>query len=266
MTRARRVPGLVCCGVLVATFAAAQTVSSSTNFEQFVNSPPELVCTGNASVEYSGGVLLRIEVQIMAPNGQLKARACDPHNCWTSAYTPSNPISRTVTYQVDLNSDPTGNYTCVVSGTAQLDYTDFVDFSSGGSQTVEPRVPADLKKSANVPDTYTFTGPGNYLRTRTWQVWDNYQLTWTYANMPVNESYTISQNGCNIQIATASAVTQPDGTFTDKYGNHDGSSTIPACISVPSCTTQSTQTITVAGTPFSHGVTWGCSDVQISRQ
>jgi hypothetical protein len=117
-----------------------------------------------------------------------------------------------------------------------------------------------------VADQYTYTGPGNYLRTRTWQVWDNYGLHWTYANMPVSESFSISQNGCNIQVATGSGFTQSDGTFPDKYGNHDGNSTIPACLTVPTCTTQTTQTITVAGTPFSHGVTYGCSDVQISRQ
>lgn len=84
--------------------------------------------------------------------------------------------------------------------------------------------------------------------------------------MPVSETYSIGQNGCNIQVATDSGFTQPDGTFPDQYGNHNGTSTIPACLTVPTCTTQTTQTITVAGTPFSHGVTYGCSDVQISRQ
>jgi hypothetical protein len=265
MTRALNRAGLVTCALFVTTSALAQEVSSSTTFQQFINSPPELVCTGNASIQYEGGVLMRAEVQIVDSQGQLKARACQPASCWASDYTPSNPISVEVRYNVNLDNDPSGNYNCVLDGTVQLDYSQFVNFSGGSTQTVEPRVPADLKK-ADVADDYTFNGLGDYLRVRTWQVWDNYQLHWTYANMPISENYSYGQNGCNITVAIASGYTQPNGTFPDRYGNYNGTSTIPACQVVPSCTTQTTQTIYVAGTPFSHGVTWGCTDVQISRQ
>jgi hypothetical protein len=123
------------------------------------------------------------------------------------------------------------------------------------SAQVPPRIPQDLK---SVPsDSFTYTAPGDYLRVRTWQVWDNYDLPWNYGNMPVNESYTIGSNGCNIQIATSTASTNSEGRFEDRYGNFDGNHTIPAC-AIPQhqqCITESTQTISVAGYPFSHGVT-----------
>jgi hypothetical protein len=247
---------------------AAQSVSASTTFDQIVHSPPNLVCSGTASVQYSGGVLMRADVQIIDSQGHLKARACNPNNCSPDSYTPQNSIEVTTSYQVNLDEDPSGDWYCVLGGMAELDYTDFVEFSADSQSTIQPRVPKDLKKSESVLDQYTYSSPGDYLRVRTWQVWDNYDLHWTYANFPVSERYDVppNTNGCNIQVATSSGFTQADGTFPDRYGNYDGSHPIPACVPLPQCTTQTTQTITVAGVPFSHNVTFGCSDVQISRQ
>jgi hypothetical protein len=97
-------------------------------------------------------------------------------------------------------------------------------------------------------------------------VWDNFGLEWNYANFPVTETYDIIQNGCNISISTRSATTNSQGRFADQYGDPDGTYRILMCDQSPQCTTTTTQNITVAGVPFSHGVTWGCSDVQITRQ
>lgn len=187
-----------------------------------------------------------------------------PSNCMSDSFLPQDSIEVSTTYQVDLDADPSGDWYCVLGGMAEFDYTYFAEFSSNSQTTIEPRKPQDLKSVP--PDQYTYSSPGDFLRTRIWQVWDNYTLPWNYANFPVTESYDISQNGCNIQIATASAATNNQGRFQDQYGNFDGSHPIPACVQAPQCTTQTTQTIIVAGVPFSHGVTYTCSDVQISRQ
>lgn len=140
--------------------------------------------------------------------------------------------------------------------------------SVSGSQSAQitPRSPQDLRSVP--PDSFTYTSPGNYLKARIWQVWDNYGLEWTYSGFPVTESYSTSQNGCNITFATGSTTTNNQGRFEDKYGNYDGSHTIPACAlpQYQQCQTLTTQTIVVAGVSFSHDVTWGCFDVQISRQ
>ena len=117
------------------------------------------------------------------------------------------------------------------------------------------------------PDTFTYTAPGDYLRTRIWQVYDNYQLPWTYANFPVTEAFNeAGPNSCGLTIQTGSTVTNGDGRFQDQYGDWDGNHPILQCRIDPTCTSPFTQTITVAGVPFSHGVTYGCSDVQITRQ
>jgi len=180
------------------------------------------------------------------------------------SYTPGNSIEVSTTYQVDLDADPSGDWYCVLGGSAEFDYTYFLSFSADSQTTIQPRQPQDLKSVP--PDVFTYNGPGDYLRTRIWQVWDNYDLPWTYGNFPVTESYAINQNGCNIQIISSNAATNNQGRFQDRYGNIDGSSVITACAQFPACTTQATQTITVAGVSFSHGVTYGCSDVQIARQ
>jgi hypothetical protein len=85
--------------------------------------------------------------------------------------------------------------------------------------------------------------------------------------MPVSESYTIDPgvNGCNIQIYTEQAVTNQYGRFQDWYGNPAGQP-IPACQNYPTCQTLSTQHYLVAGYPFSHSVTWGCTSVTLGRQ
>lgn len=100
---------------------------------------------------------------------------------------------------------------------------------------------------------------------------DQYGQAWNFANMPVSESFAgiAGQNGCNISIATGSASTNSQGRFQDQYGNYTGQpNPIPACAPPYNlqCTSAFTQTISVAGFPFSHQVTYGCTDVQISRQ
>jgi hypothetical protein len=75
------------------------------------------------------------------------------------------------------------------------------------------------------------------------------------------------QNGCNLQVVTGSPVnTTSQGQFSDKYGNTTGApNPIPACASLPSCKSKFTQRYTIAGYPFTHQLTYGCADVQISR-
>jgi hypothetical protein len=127
-------------------------------------------------------------------------------------------------------------------------------------------LPQDLRSVQ--PDSFAYSSPGDYLLTRIWQVWDNYGLPWTYSGFPVTESFTIGQNGCNIQLITRSASTNNEGRFQDMYGNFDGNHAIPACAiqQYQQCQTATAQTIIVAGVSFSHDVTWGCFNVQISRQ
>jgi hypothetical protein len=63
----------------------------------------------------------------------------------------------------DYSVHTSGTYTCscIYGGTAGY---------GGAPQTVTPRQPSDLVGVP--PDQYSYTSPGNYLRTRTWQVRD----------------------------------------------------------------------------------------------
>jgi hypothetical protein len=187
----------------------------------------------------------------------------------SSRYTSSQSSGMYSTTSISINGEygeytayTSGNYTCscIFGGTAGY---------GGSGQPVAPRVPSDL--ASVPPDQYTYNGPGNYLRTRIWEVKDQYGQAWNYASMPVSESFAqiSGQNGCNITISTGSASTNSQGRFQDQYGNYSGQSNpIPACAPPYSlqCTSAFDQTISVAGFPFSHQVTYDCSDVAISRQ
>src|SRR4051812_24570691 len=96
--------GLLCSLVLaVSGEAAAQTVDQSTDFSQYHNSPPTLVCTLAATVDYSGGILMRGGIDIMY-GGQLKARACNPDDCWS--YSPNSQVNVEARYTIDPDADP----------------------------------------------------------------------------------------------------------------------------------------------------------------
>lgn len=173
-------------------------------------------------------------------------------NYWGATYTLSRtvaaePYARTISCEI-LVQDMNG--------------------SASGSQSAQitPRTPQDLRSVP--PDSFTYRSPGDYLRTGIWEVWDSYGLPWTYSGFPVTESFATGHNGCNLTFGTDSASTNSQGRFQDRCGNVTGNQTIPACAlpQYQQCQTESTQTIVVAGYSFSHNVTWGCFDVQISRQ
>ena len=122
----------------------------------------------------------------------------------------------------DYTVTTSGSYgcSCIFGGTAGY---------GGGGQTVSPRRPAGL---ASVPeDQFTYTSPGNYLRTRIWQVKDQHTAPWNYIG-PVSESFEefAGENGCNLTIIVDSTFTNNQGRFQDRYGNHNNQpNPIPAC-------------------------------------
>lgn len=134
--------------------------------------------------------------------------------------------------------------------------------SASDSAQLPARAPVDVRVSS---EDYWYFSPGHYLKHRIYQVWDNYDLAWNYANFPVTESYTTGDNGCNISVATGSGFTDSDGRFPDDYGTDANAPPgIPACQSRPSCRTDTRQTVVVAGVSFSHDVIWRCGNVDIS--
>jgi hypothetical protein len=174
------------------------------------------------------------------------------------AYKPSFSTELTI----DLTDPEPGIYRYTIDWWIE----DYYLFQRQGQTTLVPREPADLARAGEYPDSFVYTGPGDYLLTRVWQVWDNYGLRWNYDNMPISEWFNIQTNGCNIQIATSDATTNAYGRFQDKYGNYDGQHPIQYCQVNPNCVTGSRQTIQVAGVDFSHDVTWRCSSVNVARQ
>jgi hypothetical protein len=121
-----------------------------------------------------------------------------------------------------------GLYNCSCMGGGTAGY-------GGSGQPVTPRVPSDL--ASIPPDQYTYNGPGNYLRTRVWQVKDQYGQAWNYGNMPVSEGFAElgGQNGCNLAIDVGSASTNSQGRFQDEYGSANQTNFIPACAPPTTC-------------------------------
>jgi hypothetical protein len=119
----------------------------------------------------------------------------------------------------------------------------------------------------SVSNSFTFNSPGNYLRTKVYEVRDQYSNIWDYDGDSVAETYDIGTNGCNLTLVTGSASVNSVGRFQDQYGNYNGTSTIPACWSgYPNCVTESYQTIRIDNrASFAHAVNWGCSDVDVDR-
>jgi hypothetical protein len=126
------------------------------------------------------------------------------------------------------------------------------------TRTIAAREPSALSRSA---DDFTYTSFGNYNRYIEYQIWDNYDLPWTYAGYPVTESYDKASDGCNLTIETGGGPTNGEGRFYDNYGTLG--STIPACAVVPQCETVTTQHISVAGHTFYNSVIWRCSGVDV---
>ena len=70
------------------------------------------------------------------------------------------------------------------------------------------------------------------------------------------------------KIVTGNWQTDQYGRFPDRWGALAVPNPVafPQCAVTPSCVTDSTQTIYVAGKAFTHSVTWSCYNVQVGRQ
>lgn len=127
--------------------------------------------------------------------------------------------------------------------------------------TYPARVPTNV---AHDSDSFSYNGPGNYTRYRTYLTSDNYNESYGYSGTPVNEQWSIGSNGCNIEgVAPGVGSLNNEGRFSDVYFS---SPELPNVCSVnPSCVTNSTQTYLIDGRAFSHPVTWSCSNVDVAR-
>lgn len=116
-------------------------------------------------------------------------------------------------------------------------------------------------------ETFQYSSPGIYLRTRIYEARDQYETVWNYED-PVEEYYDFISNGCHIDTITVGQdQTNLQGRFQDEYGdiNYPQGPGIPYCQQDPSCTTSTRQFISVAGVWFDHNVDWSCTDVIVSR-
>jgi len=159
-----------------------------------------------------------------------------------------------------------GTYTVVTTGTYNCSCLNWGPASFGSTEHFYVSVPADLHSIP--PDQYSYSGLGDYLRTRLWQIYNQYSQPWTYSDL-LTESYTPipGLNECNIAINTGTAYSDGQGRFTDRYGNYPWhANPVPACFFDSLCQSTFTQTISVWGVPFSHQVTFGCYDAWIARQ
>jgi hypothetical protein len=262
-----------------------------------------LLLSVNASAQDDPWVDLSIDGNpVGAPSPELESLAPPQHgpNAWPLTITSfvSSRLARTITIPIVCNagatsSNPDANITVfaylyvngsLVSWTSGWGYSPAVHLEVGvepgladktvechlyaagasawASGTLLARSPADLTRAPDVDDTWTYWQLGAYHLYRIWQVWDNYELAWNYANFPVTESYSYGSNGCNLSVEIGGWYTNNQGRFNDTYGS---TTPIPACRVVPNCVTYTTQSISVAGKPFSHSVEWRCDRVTIGR-
>lgn len=129
------------------------------------------------------------------------------------------------------------------------------------------RQPWGLTNDINV-ETFVYNGPGDYLRSRGYVVYDQYGWVWGFVDSVTEWYEQHGLNECNIiSVDTGQGATNEVGRFSDRYGNHDGNSAIPACAlpQYQACRSEFNQFINVAGVTFDHPVTWRCDDVHVSR-
>jgi len=102
--------------------------------------------------------------------------------------------------------------------------------------TVGGRTPDALINDESV-ETFSFSAPGNYLRSRQYFVKDQYDWVWGFVDSVSEAWEEDGQNGCNLtEIHTGVANTNEVGRFADIYGNiNQVPDPLPACSVVPNC-------------------------------
>lgn len=231
-----------------------------------------LICTTNAQAQYTSLSTAQVQLGASTP-GDITVET----GCYGSAWFDDQ------TYYHYLSIYVWSEGTSIASGSVQGVGSTYLEvrgpttarrtqrliecsLDAGGyggyhSYYLPARDPVDL---TTVLDNFSYVSFGNYERLRHYAVSDNYSRRYGYSDAPVFEAYSISNNGCNLTLATASAYLNGSGEFDDRYTTFGQA--IPACAVVPNCVTQSTQTIDIDfAASFSHSVDWSCTNVAVNR-
>lgn len=137
------------------------------------------------------------------------------------------------------------------------------------SLTLPGRIPLDDRLDSE--DPLESFGPGSYLLTRYYRIWDNFGHWFAFSGTPVNEQvWTIpNENGCNITgFRTGEAWLNNEARFKDEYGDGTrGSSPIAACLfeEYRNCVSLGGQLHAIGPSFFTHAIEWRCANVVVYR-
>ena len=244
----------VSCALLLATSGRAQAAMSFSVYTDAVQS------------------LNRVQVFSTVIDG---SSGCSHWGYMTTASirTPSNRSASTSNFGLQSNTSIAinaeyGNYVATTSGSYSCSCIFGGTASFGGGRTVTVQKPTSLKmynsgSLGGTPQQCSAFSPPNvrYYRYRDYQVQDQNSQP-ILRKLQMQESFTTSQNTCNVSFVQGSTVTGDSGQFRDTFFM---CGPVAACNNGGSCTTVRNQTWRADGnTVGQYAITYTCSTVTVS--